>query len=347
VARAERFVWLTARVLEQRRFALHFLNGDDGRGAADRFGGSDAIEAALTAYRNEDGGYGHALEPDLRGPSSEPLHVAYALRVLEEIGRCGGRQAERVCRYLTTVSTPEGALSATRAPRHAYPTAPWIPVAQAPRGDLPATGPVVGTLHRNDVWHPWLFRATDFCWNAVETLREPRPYEVRAAVAFLDAAPDRRRAEAAAERLGRLVREQQLVELDPIPEGSGARADGSQSSAPRERRAPASAAGVLPPSRGPRTAADDGRAFGAPGERPVAERNFPYDFAPTPRSLARRWFTDAEIERSLDVLASAQEADGGWPARRHAWTPASSMEQRPIVTIEALLTLRAYGRRVN
>ncbi|MEW5660474.1 hypothetical protein ABGT92_34965, partial [Streptomyces cinereoruber] len=62
LARAERFVWLTARVLEQRRFAYHFQRG-----------GADQVETALTAYLNEDGGYGHALEPDLRGPVSQPL----------------------------------------------------------------------------------------------------------------------------------------------------------------------------------------------------------------------------------------------------------------------------------
>lgn len=61
LARAEHFLWLTARVLEQRRFAYHFLGGD-----------ADAVETALSAYRNEDDGYGHALEPDLRGPVSQP-----------------------------------------------------------------------------------------------------------------------------------------------------------------------------------------------------------------------------------------------------------------------------------
>lgn len=68
-------------MLEQRRFAHHFLGGD-----------ADAVETALAAYRNEDDGYGHALEPDLRGPVSQPLHTAHALRVLDSIGRCGGQR---------------------------------------------------------------------------------------------------------------------------------------------------------------------------------------------------------------------------------------------------------------
>ncbi|MFE3602037.1 hypothetical protein [Streptomyces sp. NPDC059142] len=299
LARAEHFVWLTARVLEQRRFAYHFLDDGTGEGR-----GEDAVEAALTAYRGEDGGYGHALEPDLRGPVSQPLHTAHALRILDSIGRCQGVRAERICRYLTSVSTREGALPAPRPSVRGYPFAPFLPVADRPPGDLLATGPVVGLLHRNEVWHAWLFRATDFCWAAVEGLEETHPYEAEAAVAFLDGVPDRARAEAAADRLGRLVRERRLAVLDP------------------ERR------GAYPV---------------APGYAP-GDHHFPYDYARVPGSLARRWFTDEEMERSLDFLAARQGEDGGWPAARRTWAPGGVLEWRPIVTVEALRTLRAHGR---
>ncbi|MEV5431906.1 hypothetical protein [Streptomyces sp. NPDC052701] len=296
LARAERFVWLTARVLEQRLFAHHF-----------RGGGADPVETALDAYRNDDGGYGHALEPDLRGPVSQPLHTARALRVLDAVGRCGGQRAERVCRYLTSVSTADGALPAVHPGQRGYPAAPFVPITDDPPGELLATGPVVGLLHRNEVWHAWLFRATDFCWQAVESLKEPHPYEIEAAVAFVDSAPDRPRAQAAADRLGRLVREHRLAALDP---------DGLD-------------AFPVPPGHAP-----DGHRF-------------PHDFARTPHSLARAWFTDDEMSRSLDFLASQQQQDGGWPVRRHRWAPAPALEARPMATIEALRTLGAYGRALT
>ncbi|TVL92667.1 hypothetical protein [Streptomyces sp. SAJ15] len=298
LARAEHFVWLTARVLEQHRFAYHFL------GAA-----ADPVEAALTAYARDDGGFGHALEPDLRGPVSQPLHVAHALRVLDTIGRCGGRRAERICRYLTEISTPDGALPALHPSLRGYPAAPWIPVLDHPPSDLLATGPVVGLLHRNDVWHAWLFRATDFCWSAVTRLADgarTHPYEVQAAVAFLDGAPDRPRAESTAERLGRSVREQGLVVLDP----------------------------------------DRAEEYPLPEGYAPGERHFPHDFARAPGSLAHRWFSRGELERSLDHLAAAQRDDGGWPIRWRRWAPGTELEWRPIVTIDALLTLRAHGRPI-
>ncbi|MEV6651589.1 hypothetical protein [Streptomyces sp. NPDC051219] len=293
LARAEHFIWLTARVLEQRRFAYHFLGG-----------GADPVETALSAYLVEDGGYGHALEPDLRGPVSQPLHTGHALRVLDSIGRCGGQRVEKVCRYLTAISTPEGALPALHPSLRGYPSAPFLPVADDPPGALLATGPVVGLLHRNRVWHAWMFRATDFCWAAVESLEKSHPYEIQAAVAFLDGAPDRSRARAAADRLGRLVREQGLVVLDP-----GRRA---------EHPVPSGY---------------------APGEH-----HFPHDFAGRPESLARGWFTDEEMARSLDFLAGEQRKDGGWPISWREWAPGTTYECRPMVTIEALLTLRAHGR---
>ena len=309
LGRAEEFVRTTARVLEQRRFTHHF------RDPAPRT--ADAVEAALAAYHNEDGGYGHALEPGLRGPRSRPVHVLHALGVLDSVGRCAGPRVERIGGYLTSVSGPDGALPAFLPGRHPY----------GLQGDLLTTGPMVGLLHRNDAWHTWLFQATDFCWRAVEALRTPSPYEVEAAVAFLDAVPDRSRAEAAADRLGRLVREQRLVVLDP-PAPSGRQAD------PRWFGLPSA-----PPGH-------------APGER-----RLPHQYARTPASLARTWFTDDEMARSLDFLADDQQRDGGWPVRptgpgsphgvERRWSAGAvleRLERRPLVTIEALRTLRAYGR---
>ncbi|WP_030891536.1 hypothetical protein [Streptomyces sp. NRRL F-5053] len=293
LSRAEHFIWLTARVLEQRRFEYHFLDGDP-----------STVETALDAYRNTDGGYGHALEPDLRGPVSQPLHTAAAVQVLDSIGRCAGQRVERIGRYLTAVSTRDGALPAVHPSLRGYPAAPFVPVVDSPPSDLLATGPVVGTLHRNGVWHAWLFRATDYCWETIERLDKTHPYEVLAALAFLEGVPDRSRARAAADRLGAVVREQRLVVTDParsadfpVPEGY------------------------------------------APGEH-----HYVTDFARTPGALARRWFSDAEMDAGLDHLENRQQDDGGWPVDRRTWAPGTEVESRPRVTLDALLTLRAFGR---
>ena len=61
----------------------------------------------------------------------------------------------------------------------------------------------------------------------------------------------------------------------------------------------------------------------APGYAP-GEHHFPYDYAKTPGSLARAWFTDDEMARSLDFLAGEQQEDGGWPIRWRQWAPGTA-----------------------
>jgi hypothetical protein len=58
---AESFIWTAARLVDRHRYALWFK---DGR--------VEPIIDALRGYRNPDGGFGHALEPDLRCPASQP-----------------------------------------------------------------------------------------------------------------------------------------------------------------------------------------------------------------------------------------------------------------------------------
>jgi hypothetical protein len=68
------------------------------------------------------------------------------------------------------------------------------------------------------------------------------------------------------------------------------------------------------------------------------------DVAPRPDHAGRRLFPDALVEQQLDELASAQKDDGGWDFNWAAWNPAVAFEWRGMVTLDALTTLRAYGR---
>jgi hypothetical protein len=70
----------------------------------------------------------------------------------------------------------------------------------------------------------------------------------------------------------------------------------------------------------------------------------PLDYAPAPGCLARGLFEDAVIEAHLDHLARAQRDDGGWTFNWMAWSPAAEQDWRGSRTVDALQTLRAYGR---
>jgi len=70
----------------------------------------------------------------------------------------------------------------------------------------------------------------------------------------------------------------------------------------------------------------------------------PLHFAPTPDAPLRAMFADDVVEAHLDQLAARQQEDGGWPL---TWNPpegSATDEWRGKWMLEALLTLRAYGR---
>lgn len=272
IERARNFIWHNARTLEQRWFE-HAFDG----------GSADAVVQAVLAYRNDDGGYGYALEPDHRGPTSQPLHVLRALQMFGEVN--APEQAEGVLGWLDK-ACPDGTVPFGLSTSKDHPKAPWV--AADDQGGLLLTAQIAAALHALKITHSWLARADDYCWQQIDGLTETHPYELRAAVMFLDEAPDRKRAELAGAK---------LRHLKPSTEGY---------------------------------ASGEGMAI--------------YDYAAKPTSVARGWFTDEEFGRSLDELEHAQQEDGGWNFGWPAFTPVTEFEWRPIVTIEALLTLRRYGR---
>jgi hypothetical protein len=70
----------------------------------------------------------------------------------------------------------------------------------------------------------------------------------------------------------------------------------------------------------------------------------PLHFATTPDHPLRRFFGDAILEGFLQRLAAEQRDDGGWPIDWPAPGTTAIHEWRAIRTLEALATLRAWGR---
>jgi hypothetical protein len=84
--------------------------------------------------------------------------------------------------------------------------------------------------------------------------------------------------------------------------------------------------------------------YDRPAGYAAGEDHYPYDYAATPESLARRWFSDAEFDQALDHLAATQAEDGGWSVSWLMWTPAVEPEWRGWATVRALRTLRSFNR---
>jgi hypothetical protein len=82
-------------MLEQRLFATLF-EGASAMGVVD----------ALRAYRNDDGGFGHGLEPDARAPASQPVDVWFAFDTLAAAGARADDLVLPACDWLATLGVP-------------------------------------------------------------------------------------------------------------------------------------------------------------------------------------------------------------------------------------------------
>lgn len=197
---AARFLAAHARVLDRRRFDALFGDGPP-----------EAVRDAVAAYRNADGGFGHGLEPDGRGPESQPAAAEAALRVLDEADVWDARLVGGACDWLAAVAPPEGGVPFVLPGGEGWPHAPWWRPEEGLPPSVTITGQIAATLLRRDVAHPWLDGATAWLWQRVEAFGDPQPsasvsYEVRGAVRFLNEAPDAARADAALDALADLIR---------------------------------------------------------------------------------------------------------------------------------------------
>lgn len=203
---AELFILSEARLLERRRFA-HLFRGESNEPAL----------TALDAYRNPDGGYGNSLEPDLRGPTSQPIPTQYALEHLAEMGRnAKDPRVEAAADFLLSLLLDDGGLPFVTERSQQAPHAPYLTFSEG--SSLTQSAANAAALLRLGSSHQVVERLSDFCWQEVERFdlapEEPGPgqaYDLLFAFAFLNATPEAARAEAVLERWGPKLSDSGLV----------------------------------------------------------------------------------------------------------------------------------------
>ncbi|MBX9389320.1 hypothetical protein ACFPZ0_13130 [Streptomonospora nanhaiensis] len=293
IAAATAFMTAHARVLDRRRFALH-------QGRTD----AEGVLAALEGYRNADGGYGWALEPDLRCERSQPVAALHAFEVFEECAVPTAR-ARELCDWLEAATLPDGGLPFALPfdGPDAAGSAPFWVEADPSASSLHMTAELAGAAHRvarHDPGvrdHPWLARATEFCRRRIAALEgAPPAIEFRFVLDLLDTVHDTH--PWAPAELARLAAF--------LPRGG----DGAM--------------------------AVEG---GAPGE---AMR--PLDVAPRPGRPLRSFVDPRALAADLDRLAAGQCEDGGWTVDWAPRSPAGALEWRGHATVRAVALLTAHGR---
>lgn len=184
---AEQFIHSTARLLDRHRLAVLLDGAPAGR-----------VLETLRAYRNPDGGFGHALEPDVRCPQSQPAATLHALQVLAEVGALDDPMVIDAAGWVATIAEPDGGVPTVLPAAAGHPHAPFMAPSE---GSGFLTFALAARLWQAGSSDPWLPRATEWCWAELEGSDDVGGYTLKFALDFLDAVPDPRRAAAAVERL--------------------------------------------------------------------------------------------------------------------------------------------------
>ncbi len=295
---ARRFLRTDARPLEQVLFAFRFESGSP-----------EHVIEELTRFANEDGGFGRALEPDVRTPSSSALATALGLRVLEEIDCETDRPLVRgAVDWLVETFDPDARVwRVVPHDTNDHPHAPWW---HDEDGSLARTfdgfriiprALIVALLHRFGVHLPadWLDEVTEAtvaCIEEVDVLGEGGGSDLEYVV--------------------------HLAQTESLPE-------------PYRRRLVARVRAAIP------------EAVVRDQARWSTYCVTPLRAVPSPASIGADLIR-AELQRNIDVLIDRQCPDGAWDPTwtfdyPRAWAEART-EWRGILTLKALTTLRAFGR---
>lgn len=114
--RARAFVVTQGRELERRRFEFHFESGSPA-----------AVLDALASYQNDDGGFGHGLEPDLRTTASSAIATTVGFQILREVQAPADHALARkgIEYFLATYDESRQVWPIVPPAANAAPHAPW------------------------------------------------------------------------------------------------------------------------------------------------------------------------------------------------------------------------------
>ncbi len=209
----ETFLMRQGRLVERRLFATCFL-GAPPSGVVD----------ALRGYQNDDGGFGHGLEPDKRCPASLPIDVETALAALATAGAVDQPMVLRAADFLACTSAEADAGGAVPL---AFPVIESFPRAEhwsdwTYEPGLNPTAGLVGLLHQLGIDHPWRAQGEAYCWERLAVGNVPGgAHELSEVLIFLEHVPDRDRA---AEHIAAITGDLAavpLLQLDPDALGYG------------------------------------------------------------------------------------------------------------------------------
>jgi len=300
--RAQSYVYSQGRPVDQARFAFHFTGGS-----------AHDVVTALAAYQNTDGGFGHALEPDMRTTASSAIATQQGLTILREVGVSSDEPLlqKAVTFLLNTLDEKQMRWSIVPAAVEDAPHAPWWTYAKIeenfdgflanPRAAL------IGFLWEHQALVPpkLLSQLTEAQMSHFSTQAATSDIDMHDLYCYI--------ALATSLNLPEQHRQTLVTTLTGIAEGA---------------------------------VSTDAADF-------TKYQLLPLDIAPTPDALLAPAVEQDAVDVQLDSLVDTQLADGSWPlpwswdfVDENAWAQAER-DWKGHIVVNRLRTFAAYGRLVD
>ncbi|OXM16299.1 prenyltransferase/squalene oxidase repeat-containing protein [Paenibacillus herberti] len=211
--RAKPFIYNNARLLDRRKYEFYFEGGSKER-----------VIEALRAYQNPDGGFGNALEPDIRCPNSQPVPIEMALMVMDQMDDFDPRMIDGVIRYLKEITLPDGGFPFVFRSASEYPHAPWWAAQQDDQPSINPTGRILGLLYkqktRTDIFQEgWFLKNVAYVWSVVENTQPHGYHDAVHWISFLQHTPEQERAGKIWLIFDEWVNRSRIIERNPKAEG--------------------------------------------------------------------------------------------------------------------------------
>jgi hypothetical protein len=108
------FIYKKGRLLDRKLYEYFYENGT-----------KQACLKALSAYQNEDGGFGNGIEPDLLCPDSTAIGAETAMVMLDLIDCANTEVAHRLVDWIITHQNADGYIPHPPENLYNYPYQPW------------------------------------------------------------------------------------------------------------------------------------------------------------------------------------------------------------------------------
>lgn len=212
--RAKDFLYRNARLLDRKRYEALFEGGS-----------AQEVIRVLGAYQNADGGFGNALEPDIRCPQSQPVPTEMALEIMDGTSLFDRDLVTGIAAYLQRITLPDGGVPFVFRSAGEYAHTPWW---KTERDDVPSlnpTGRIIGLLYRQDVSkelfeEDWFQQNVSYLWRCFEQGGPLAGYHDAVQwMTFLEHTPDRNRAAKALSTLDDWLSRPGSIERNPEAAG--------------------------------------------------------------------------------------------------------------------------------